>query len=151
PANTATRHMASLAGVSCASAGNCSAVGSYNNNSAGSDAGVDGLMLSETDGTWATGVEAALPANTPTRHSAGLDAVSCASTGNCTAVGTYAGIQQGLFLAETDGVWATGVEAALPASAAGPGGAVWPNLQVSCSSAGNCSASGVYVGVGRDG
>ena len=42
---------------------------------------------------WATGVEASLPANAGTNPDAGfapvLGSVSCASAGNCTAVGTY--------------------------------------------------------------
>ena len=59
---------------------------------------------------WATGVEASLPANAGTNPDAGfapvLGAVSCASVGNCTAVGTYEDSsrhEQGLLLTETSG------------------------------------------------
>ena len=51
----------------------------------------------------------------------GLFSVSCASAGNCTAVGDYdasSDREQGLLLTETSGRWATGVEASLPANAA---------------------------------
>ena len=153
PAN-ANNTSAGLGSVSCASAGNCTAVGYYEDSSGHQQ----GLLLSETSGTWATGVEASLPANAGTnpnatsylgvvrlggelrrrrplrrqlgpltgaaverdvghvgdrrrgvaarkrRHEpedAGLDSVSCASAGNCTAVGGYtdsSGHEQGLLL-----------------------------------------------------
>src|SRR5690242_6897127 len=47
--------------MSCASAGNCTAVGEYTDSSSH----VEGLLLTETSGVWATGVEATLPV-TPT-------------------------------------------------------------------------------------
>ena len=68
----------------------------------------------ERQGAWATGVEASLPANARTGPATGLVSVSCASAGNCTAVGNYdvrSGNFQGLLLTETSGTWATGVEA----------------------------------------
>ena len=46
-----------------------------------------GLLLTETAGSWATGTEAALPADS-TNLGAELTSVSCASAGNCTAVGS---------------------------------------------------------------
>ena len=140
PADAAAYADAIPVSVSCASAGNCTAVGSYTDSSNN----VQGLLLTETSGTWATGVEAALPANAAARGGA-LSSVSCASAGNCTAVGSYtdsSGSQQGLLLTETSGTWATGVEAALPANAAARGGAL---SSVSCASAGNCTAVGSYT------
>ena len=95
--------------MSCASAGNCTAVGDYKDSSGHEQ----GLLLTETSGRWATGVEPSLPANAGTNPGANLLSVSCASAGNCTAVGGYAnrsGILQGLLLTETSGTWATGVE-----------------------------------------
>ena len=119
PGNAATTpQQVSLASISCASPGNCSAVGSYDTGSWVSQ----GLLLTETSGSWAPGVEAALPANAdPASPEAGLKSVSCASPGNCTAVGSYAdhsSNKEGLLLTETAGGWATGVEASLPANAA---------------------------------
>jgi hypothetical protein len=59
---------------------------------------------------WATGVEASLPANASTNLDVSLDSVSCASAGNCTAVGNYndssdsSTLQdQGLLVTETSG------------------------------------------------
>src|SRR5207248_905451 len=127
--------------VSCASAGNCTAVGSYNDNSGFAQ----GVLLTETVGTWAGGVEAVLPANAGSNPDVGLASVSCASAGNCGAVGRYsdsAGNTQGLLLTETAGTWATGVEAGLPGNAGSN-----PNVflaSVSCASTDNCSAAGSY-------
>ena len=60
PSNAATTSQnASINSVSCSSAGNCGAVGSYVDNSGHTE----GLLLTETAGSWATGVEATLPAN----------------------------------------------------------------------------------------
>ena len=71
--------------MSCASAGNCSAVGYYVDNSGHPE----GLLLAETAGTWATGVEASPPANAAPNPVVLLSSVSCPSVGNCSAVGNY--------------------------------------------------------------
>jgi hypothetical protein len=130
-----------LDSVSCWSPGNCTAVGSYVDNSGDTQ----GLLLTESAGSWASGVQAGLPASPTMDPGVGLSQVSCASAGNCTAVGKYAdnsGDGQGLLLTETAGQWATGVQAALPASPTGD-----PQVSlagVSCASAGNCTAVGNY-------
>jgi hypothetical protein len=85
--------------VSCASAGNCTAVGSYDDSSGHQQ----GLLWTETSGTWAAGVEASLPANANTTPAglSSVSSVSCASAGTCTAVGEYidsSGHEQGLLL-----------------------------------------------------
>src|SRR5207244_1069792 len=98
--------------VSCASAGNCSAVGTYFDSSNHRE----GLLLSEIAGTWATAVEATLPAKPGSNQNplVSLNSVSCASAGDCSAVGDYADNSshgQGLLLSETAGTWATGLKA----------------------------------------
>jgi uncharacterized protein YjbI with pentapeptide repeats len=132
----------SLASVSCASAGNCTAVGEYDESSGDSQ----GLLLTETAGTWAAGVEAPLPAGAAANPEVNLASLSCASAGNCTAVGSYtdsSGGTQALALTETAGTWAAGVEAPLPAgAAANPEASLF---SVSCPSPGNCAAGGSYV------
>ncbi|TML37024.1 MAG: hypothetical protein E6G29_02725, partial [Actinobacteria bacterium] len=141
PANAGSDPNVNLTSVSCASAGNCGAVGSYDDSSGHRH----GLLLTETAGTWATGVEASLPANAGSNPAVGLSSVSCASAGNCSAVGDYSdssGHHNGLLLSETAGTWATGIEASLPANA---GSSLFAFLNsVSCVSAGNCSAVGDY-------
>src|SRR5437764_917772 len=125
--------------LSCPSAGNCSAVGTYDDSSGHTQ----GLLLTETAGMWAAGVEAILPANAGSNPEVGLS-VSCTSAGNCSAVGEYddsSGHPQGLLLSETAGTW-TASAAALPAALAS-----YPLVflrSVSCASAGNCGAVGTY-------
>jgi hypothetical protein len=59
PANANPNLDAELDAVSCASAGSCSAIGGYTDCADGSP----GLLLTETDGTWAPPVDATPPAN----------------------------------------------------------------------------------------
>jgi hypothetical protein len=137
-----------LQAVSCASPGNCTAVGRYNQTPR-----PEGLLVTQTDGKWATGIMAPLPADhatqqfTPYAHLF-LNSVSCSSPGNCTAVGDYVargGHQRGLMLTQTDGIWAKGAEASVPAGAWRTGiGPAATLKSVSCSSPGNCTAVGVY-------
>ena len=158
-ARTRSEQTVELREVSCSSPGNCTAVGLYRR--LGTPR-AEGLLLTQTDGTWATGVPALLPANRDRRQVTlathlYLDSVSCASPGNCTAVGNYVargGHQQGLLLTQTDGTWAAGVQARLPAGAWGA--SIGPGVtlkSVSCASAGNCTAVGQYFKGrgGRDG
>jgi hypothetical protein len=109
----------------------------------------EGLLLTETAGVWAPGVEADLPANAATTgNRASLQDISCAAPGNCVAVGSYpdsSGNVQGLLLTETSGTWAAGVEAALPADAAASNGHEAEISSVSCASVGSCSAVGSYL------
>ena len=142
PADAPSQPFVSFSSVSCASAGDCSAVGGYVDGSGS----FQGLLMTETAGTWGTGVEAGLPADAGAIPNVGLTSVSCPSAGNCSAVGTYAdssGATQGLLLTESSGAWATGLEVSLPGIAAADPIVAIPS--VSCSSAGNCSAVGTYT------
>ena len=111
PANAATgiRQFVNLVAISCASPGNCSAIGTYT----GGKGDQEGLLLTEKGGVWAKGVEAVLPAdaNPPADDPfVRLTSISCPSAGNCTAVGAY-NSYSGLLLTEKNGHWAPGVEA----------------------------------------
>src|SRR5205807_10371313 len=102
--------------VSCAAPGNSSALGRYDD----SLGHARGLLLPETAGTWAPGIESGLPANAASVPNVGLHSVSCAAPGSYSAVGSYpdnAATTQGLLLTETAGTWTAGVEASLPANA----------------------------------
>jgi hypothetical protein len=147
PANAGLDPDLLLSSVSCAAAGNCSAVGYYTTSSTQRQ----GLLLSETSGVWAPGVEASLPANASSDPHANLGSVSCASAGGCAAVGLYtdsAGHEQGLLVNETEGMWAPGLEAIPPANA---GQNPDVNLfSVSCTVAGSCSAIGRYGDCGNN-
>src|SRR5437763_2335785 len=93
--------------------------------------------------SWATGVEVTPPANAGSDPGVYVGSVSCASAGNCGAVGSYldsSNHQQGLLLTETADTWSAGVEATLPVGARpSPGVSL---VSVSCASARNCSAVG---------
>jgi hypothetical protein len=141
PANAESTQRVELTDVSCPSAGECTAVGSYTDSSGDEQ----GLLLSETSGVWGTAVEASLPAGAATEPNVHIDSVSCPSSSDCAAVGYYrdsSDIRQVLLLTESSGTWATGVEAVLPANAATD-----PEVHVSdlsCPAAGECTAVGYY-------
>ena len=71
---------AQLNSVSCASAGNCSAGGSYFS---------EVFVVSEKSGTWGTAKEVPGFAALNQGGNAQLASVSCASAGHCSAVGFY--------------------------------------------------------------
>ena len=157
PANAAEDPEARLWHLSCSSAGNCTAVGSYDMppEHKEEEPREQGELLSETGGRWEPAVEARMPANTgsnPDVERFGGGALSCPSVGNCTAVGQYrdsAGHEQGFLLSETAGTWGTAVEAPLPANV-GPAPQVALHL-LSCPSAGNCTAVGNFTEPSRNG
>src|SRR2546430_292900 len=141
PGNAGSNPNAFLAWVSCASTGKCSAAGSYNDSSGNQQ----GLVLTETAGTWAMGAEASLPASAASSPNVSLRSVSCAPAGNCSAVGDYADSsshRRGLLLTETAGIWTMGVKASLPANTGSNPGVRLDS--VSCASVANCSAVGAY-------
>ena len=136
---------AAVTSVSCASAGNCSAVGDYQD---GQQAG-QSFVVSEVSGSWGTARE--LPGSQALSGGAGTgtNSVSCASAGNCSAGGYYVNYSGGSFLdealvvTEKNGSWGTAQE--VPGTAAlNQGGGAGTN-SVSCASAGNCSAGGYYT------
>jgi hypothetical protein len=143
PVDAMTNQSPSLESVSCAAAGSCSAVGSYQDASGHSQ----GLLLSESSGAWSAGTKAPLPSGAGTDPKVSLSSVICLSADACTAVGHYtdsSADQQGLLLGESSGTW-TPTKASLPAGAA-TNPQVYLN-SVSCSSASSCTAVGTYVDV----
>ncbi len=129
--------------VSCPSAGDCSAVGNYFD---ASDA-EQGLILSESNGTWTAGKLSLSGLSTDSDPSVGLFQVSCASAGNCAAVGAYRDASantQGLLVTESSGTWTAGEAnlSQLPSVHSNPGAEL---ESVSCPSAGACTAVGYYL------
>ncbi len=129
---------AQTASVSCASAGNCTVGGSYTDSSGNSQA----FVADEVNSTWGDAIEVPGISALNTGDNAQVIAVSCASAGNCTAGGFYDSTSTGLqaFVAdEVDGTWgdAIGVPGLNSSDA--------EVLSVSCASAGNCAAGGVYA------
>ena len=128
--------------VSCASAGNCSAGGSYTDGSGHQQA----FVVSEVNGTWGKAEEVPGTAALNTGGDAYVDSVSCASAGNCSAGGSYtdsSGHQQAFVVSEVNGTWGKAEE--VPGTAALNTGGDAETTRVSCASAGNCSAGGYYT------
>ena len=69
--------------------GNCLATGVY------TDAGYNsqGLLLSEVDGVWRTGLESPLPANAGDIQYAAASQSDCTGVGDCTVIGQYNDVQ----------------------------------------------------------
>jgi hypothetical protein len=138
--------------VSCASAGNCSAVGWYDPDPDGSEALDDqAFVVDETDGTWGTEQEVPGTSALNVGGAAEASSVSCASPGSCSLGGYYSSsvnlggtdYQQAFVADETDGAWDKAAEVPGTATLNARG---WAQItSVSCPSAGNCSAGGLYT------
>jgi hypothetical protein len=146
-----TDRYAGVTSVSCASAGNCTAGGYYYVRSASGGYGYEEpFVVSQVDGAWGTAIEVPGIKALNTGRYARINSVSCGSAGNCTAGGYYSDSSSPEFVrsfvvSEVDGAWGTAIE--VPGTAAlntGDGG-LWVGVSsVSCASAGNCSAAGLY-------
>jgi hypothetical protein len=132
--------VAQISSVSCASAGNCSAGGTYENSSGESQA----FVVNETNGTWGTAEEVPSFSTLNKSGIGGLTSVSCASAGNCSAGGSYTNSngQQAFVVSEKGGTWGTAKE--VPGTATLNKGGDASLTSVSCGAAGNCSAGGSY-------
>ncbi len=128
---------AEVASVSCMSAGNCAAVGTY-----GDPYGA-GFVASEKNGVWGKAMTLGLVGRL-----AGGDAVSCSSAGNCAAGGYYSNssgsVTQGWVAVERHGRWGNGIEIPARGTLNKGGGALVSS--VSCPAAGRCVAAGFYTG-----
>jgi hypothetical protein len=124
-----------VAAVSCASAGNCAAGGQYF-----SDGDQQAFVVSEKNGSWGRAIEVPGSAALDAGAAGGIDALSCASAGNCAAAGSYRnadGVPLAFVVNENHGSWGTAIEV--------PGSAAFGTDtfdSVSCASAGNCAAAG---------
>ena len=131
--------------VSCASAGNCTAVGHFNNSLGANEA----FTMTSTNGVWATARPAQFPEDSQHESRTGtFNSVSCASAGNCTAVGHFKnsdGFLEAFTMSMADGgVWTP----ARPAEFAEDVQSDSPNAtfsSVSCASPGNCTAVGEFA------
>jgi hypothetical protein len=131
---------AQVTSVSCASAGNCSAGGEYTDKSNDGQ----GFVASEVNGAWKNAQEVPGTASFSSNGGVIVNSVSCASAGNCSAVGNYVNKsgEQVFVAGEVNGAWKNAEE--IPGSATlNVGGNAWAT-SVSCASAGNCSAGGEY-------
>jgi hypothetical protein len=127
--------------VSCASAGNCAAGGSFTDASDQARA----FLVDEVNGTWRAAVKVPGLAALNAGGGAAVNSVSCRSAGNCAAGGSYlggSGRAQAFVADEVDGAWRDAAE--IPGAVALNAGGYAVVLSVSCASAGNCAAGGQY-------
>src|SRR6266487_439495 len=127
--------------VSCASAGNCAAGGSYIPNRHGY---FQGFVAVERRGVWGRASEVPGLGALNKGGLAFVLSVSCASAGNCAAGGNYASRhgQQGFVAVERHGRWGRAIEVPGLGALNTRGDAVVNS--VSCPSAGTCAAGGQY-------
>ncbi len=142
PSDANSAAEAQLTSVACAPTTTCVAIGSYPD----TNSEAQGVFEKLSGGTWGGDVEVPLPSGAGADVDTALDAISCPTSGNCVAVGSYLDggeEQQGLIEVLSSGSWHA-VAAPLPSNANSPFQNV--NLySVSCASAGACVAVGKYV------
>jgi hypothetical protein len=136
---------ANAGAISCPSAGNCLAGGSYYTGVTGTQA----FVMSERSGTWGKLQPVPGLAGLNVGQAAGIQSVSCSAAGDCAAGGTYAATKpfldqgppptdQAFVVAETDGTWGRAHE--VPGSPAQPP----TTADVSCVSPQSCAAAVSY-------
>jgi cytochrome c551/c552 len=136
--NTADAYLNS---VSCGAAGNCSAGGYYTDHGR-----LQAFVAGEASGSWGTAKEVPGTAALNKDGGAGINSLSCASAGNCSAGGFYtdgSGQLQAWVAGEAGGSWGTAKE--VPGAGALNKSGDAQITAVSCGSAGNCSAGGFYT------
>jgi hypothetical protein len=127
--------------VSCGAAGDCSAGGFYSDSSAKFQA----FVAKERNGRWGKAIKVPGLGTLNSGGDAELLSVSCGAAGNCAAGGFYSdgSAFQAFVVSERSGRWGRAIE--MPGSGAlNVGGSAGVN-SVSCPSAGNCAAGGLYV------
>jgi hypothetical protein len=134
--------IAGISQISCPSAGNCSAAGTYSDHAGNTQA----FVATEVSGRWQRAIEVPGTAALNVGPLAQANSVSCVSPGNCAADGFYSsgGVDIQAFVVSQDhGRWQRAIE--IPGTAALNAGANAQASSVSCGSAGNCSAGGFYT------
>jgi hypothetical protein len=143
PPGAARQPYSEVNGIACVTAGNCVAVGDYE--SGGSNS-LQAFIATQLRGTWRRAFMPRLPAGAASPASAQLDAVTCASSGFCEAVGSYqdsSGNVQTMALTRLPtGAWRQAAEVASPPGAAGNPDAFMTG--VACTAPGSCVAVGNY-------
>lgn len=145
PANVGANPYATFNQISCSSVGNCGAVGSYIDANNVTHA----ITANEVNRTWRSAAPTLLPGNASIYAGATLSEISCASPGNCSAVGTYNAVGGGVqaFVAsQSHGTWLRASELTMPAgAAANPQVMLFGFQGISCFSPGNCATGGQYL------
>jgi hypothetical protein len=124
--------------VGCASPGDCNVFGIYRVAHA---KGVYSFSVAEADGTWGKAKKIPLGARAAESF---IDAVGCASPGNCSAGGLFfaPGSSEVFTVDEKNGTWSTSRE--IPGSAALNRGGNAEVSSIACGAPGDCVAGGYY-------
>ena len=123
--------------VSCAAPGECAAAWTYS-----ASGYVHAYLIEESGGTWAQAQPVA-----PGTISNSLASISCAAPGDCTAVGGFsdgAGSSSPFVMDSSGGAWGAPQEVPGADGLSSPSPATAGLTSVSCASAGNCVAGGIY-------
>jgi hypothetical protein len=132
-----------LIAVSCRKAGDCSAGGDYSHSGSSESA----FVVTEKNGHWGKASQLPGLAAINAGNSADIDVLSCGAAGNCAAGGLYRdakGHQQAFLAVQKNGSWGKAGKARGTGTLNTGGDAQVTAL--SCPSAGNCVAGGIYNG-----
>jgi hypothetical protein len=134
---------AQIDAISCPSAGNCSAAGTYRNAT-----GTQVFTVDQTAGRWGTARELPDFGALNTGGSAQVSSLSCASAGNCGLGGSYGDSSLESTVAfvasEKGGVWGAAIE--VPDIPDIFGLYNYSSVvSISCPAAGDCAAGGIYI------
>jgi Bacterial Ig-like domain (group 3) len=134
--------MSELTQLSCPAAGDCTAAGAAGPVSACASnfhGSCPAVVLTEKNGSWGTPRPVLTAAQARTTDSS-INALSCASAGNCAAAGSIG--QQTLVMQEKNGTWSAPSQLpGIPVVKNGGGAAV---KSLACPAAGDCDAGGYY-------
>jgi hypothetical protein len=128
--------------ISCTGPGDCVVGGQYSLSTTQFGA----FIASEAGGTWASAQIPPGIAALDVGHISAVNGVSCTNASTCVIAGGYndgAGSEQAFVEDETNGTWASATE--VPGSSTLNNGGNATVLATSCSSPGNCGATGVYT------
>jgi hypothetical protein len=126
--------------ISCPTAGECAAAGSYSDG-----VSTQAFVVGETNGTWGTAIAVPGTAILNTGGFAAVESISCPAAGDCAVSGYYTdgSHRQQIFVAgEKNGSWSVAVE--VPGTAALNAGGQADAGSISCPTAANCTAVGHY-------
>ncbi len=145
PANAGDTPRSALNSVVCVPSGECVAVGSYVDSSAGREA----MVAEETGGTWGTASEIQAPSNAAVNPETAFGfapiSIACVTSGSCILTAQYTDSSAGreaMVAEETSGVWRPASEIQAPANTAtNPRTMLYP----ACPTAGACVLVGEYT------
>lgn len=145
PAGSNRNPQASLTQVACWSAGTCEAVGSYIDQNGVTHA----ITVTATHFGWHPAQVLALPSSASAYSGATLNELTCASTGACTAIGTFnnaLGATVPMVATYAAKVWSRAQVITLPSNAApNPATFFWNYSGIACPAVTTCTFGGDYT------